>query len=100
MRSSPESACSSASFRRRLLFLRERGERSDADDRPVQNVSELVRAQDDIKRLIPRDVAHGNVHGATHGGIDDDVQAADLGEHAQHGAEVCAFELQADRGCR
>ena len=38
-----------------------------------------------------------NVDGAAHGRIDDDVQAADLGEDAQHRAEVCAFELQADR---
>ena len=84
-----------------LFFLvGQHGQRRDADDRAVDDVAELVRAQDDVERLIPRHVAQRHVDGALNRRIDDDVQAADLGEGPQHRAQVGALEVEADRVAR
>ena len=81
----------------RVLLLPQRVERRDADDRAVHGVAELVGAQDDVERLVPRHVAQHDVDRALHVRVDDDVEAADLGERAQHRAEVGALEVEADR---
>ena len=43
------------------LFLGEHRERRDADDGAVDDVAELVGAQDDVERLVPRHVAQRDV---------------------------------------
>ena len=80
-----------------LLLLRfERLERCDPDNGAVDDVAEAVGFENDVERLVPGNVAQRHVDGAVHARIDDDVEAADLGEGAQHGAEVGALEVEAD----
>jgi hypothetical protein len=79
------------------FFLGEHGERSDADDRPLGDVSELVRAQDRLERLVPGDVTHEDVDRALHRRIEDDVEAAVLDERSQRRAQVRAVEVQRHR---
>ena len=81
----------------RVLLLAQRVQRRDADDGAVDGVVELIAAQDDVERLVPRHVVEDDVDRALHVGVDDHVQAADLGEAAQHGAQVGALEVEADR---
>ena len=82
------------------LFVREHRERRDAHDRAVHDVAELVGAQDDVERLVPRHIAQRHVDRALDRRVDDDVQAADLRERPEHGAEVGALEVEADRIAR
>ena len=80
-----------------VLFRRQHARSARCGRSCRRRVAELVGAQDDVERLIPRHVAQRDVHGALHRRIDDDVQAADLGERAQHGAQIGALEVEADR---
>ena len=78
-----------------FVFLRQHVERHDADDVALDAVAQLVGAQDDVERLIPGHVAERHVHRALNARVDDDVQAvADLGERAEHGAQVGALEVE------
>ena len=79
------------------FFVGQHRQRRDADDGAVDDVAKLVGAQDDVERLVPRHVAQRDVHRALNRRIDDDVQTADLGERAEHGAQVGALEVEADR---
>ena len=79
------------------LLVGQHGQRRDAHDGAVHRVAEAVGAQDDVERLIPRHVAQRDVDRALDGRVDDDVQAADLGEGPQHRAQVGAREVEADR---
>jgi hypothetical protein len=83
-----------------LLFLRQDVERRDADDRAFDRVAELIGAEDDVERLIPRHFAQRHIDGALHARIDHHVQPGDLREGAQHGAQVDALEVEADRTAR
>ena len=69
----------------------------DADDGAVDRVVELIAAQDDVERLIPRHVGQLDVDRALHVGVDDHVQPADVGERAQHRAQIDAVEIEAER---
>ncbi len=81
----------------RLGFGAQHVERRDADDRALDRVVELIGAQDDVERLIPRHLVQRDVDGALHVGIDDQIQAGDLSEGAEHRAQVDALEVEADR---
>ena len=80
-----------------LLFIGQRGQRRDADDGAVQRVAKLVRAEDDVERLIPGHIAQRDVHRSLDRGVDDDVEPADLGKRPEHGAQIRALEVEADR---
>ena len=81
----------------RLAFRAQRLDRRDADDRALDRVVELIGAQDDVERVIPRHFVQRDVDDALDLGIDDQVEAGDLGEGAEHRAEVDALEVEADR---
>ena len=77
------------------LFVGQNGERRDAHDRTVNDVAELVGAQNDVERLVPGDVAQGDIDRALDGRIDHHVQTADLGKHTQHRAKVGLLKVEA-----
>ena len=80
-----------------FVFLRQHVQRHDAHDVAVDAVAELVGAQDDVERLVPRHVAERHVDGALDARVDDDVQAvADFRERAEHGAKIGALEVERD----
>ena len=81
----------------RVLLAAQRLDPGDADDGAVDGVVELIAAQDHLERLIPRHVGEHDVDRALDVGIDDHVEAADLGEGAQHRAQIDALEIHADR---
>ncbi len=81
----------------RVLLLPQRVDPRDADDRAVDGVVELIAAQDDVERLIPRYFVEDDVDRALHVRIDHHVETADLREPAQHRAEVGALEVEAHR---
>jgi hypothetical protein len=76
------------------FFFGEDAERRDAHDRSVDEVAEFVGLEDDVERLIPRHVAQGHVDGAGNGRVDHHVEAADLSERAQDGAQIGALEVE------
>ncbi len=80
-----------------LFFIGEHPERRDPHDRPVDDVPQFVRAEDDVQCLIPRYVTHRDVHCPAHRRIDHDTQPADVGKRAQHCSEVCPLEIQGHR---
>ena len=79
------------------LFVGQDRQRRDADDGAVDHVAKTIGAQDDVERLIPGHVPQRDVNRPLDRRIDDDVQAADLGERAEHGAQIGALKIQADR---
>ncbi len=96
----PASAADLASACRESCSLRSVSTLRDADDRAVHGVVELIAAQDDVERLIPRHFVEDDVDRALHVRIDHHVETADLGEAAQHRAEVGALEVEAHRVTR
>ena len=79
-----------------FLFGSEHRNRRDADNGAIDDVAELVGLEDDVERLIPGHVTQRNVDHAGDAGVDDDVQPADLGEGAQHGAQIGALKVERD----
>ena len=80
-----------------LVLLLERLDPRDSDDGAVDRVVELIAAQDDVEGLVPRHVGQLDVDRALDVRVDDHVQAADVGERAQHRAQVDAVEIEAQR---
>ena len=78
-----------------MFSLFERLDSRDADDRAVDRVVELIAAQDDVERLIPRHVGQLDVDRALDIGVDDHVEPADVGKRAEHGAQIDAVEIEA-----
>ena len=68
--------------------------RRNPDDGPIEDVLEPVRLENQGKRLVPRHVAQRDVHAAVDLRVDDDVQAADLGECPQHRAQVGVLKIE------
>ena len=63
----------------RLLVSQNR-QRRNPNDRPIDDISELIGPQDDIKGLVPWHIGQRHVDGAVELGIDHDIETADLGE--------------------
>ncbi len=82
------------------FLVGQHGERRDAHDRPFDRIAQLVIAQDDVERLVPRHFVQRDVDGALHRLVDHDVQPADVRERAQHRPEIRAFEFQRSRDGR
>ena len=61
-RSSPASACASGELPALRFLVRQHRQRRDADDGAIDDVAQLVGAQDDVERLIPWHVTKGDVN--------------------------------------
>ena len=83
-----------------LVLRLERRDPRDPDDRALDGVVELIAAQNDVERLIPRHVGQLDVDRSLHVRVDDHVQTADVGERAQHRAQVDTVEIEAQRIAR
>ncbi len=78
------------------LLVREHAERRDAHDGAVDAIAQFVILQNDVERLIPRHFVQRHVDRALHRLIDDDVEAADVGERAEHRPQIGALEVERD----
>ena len=59
--------------------------------------TQFVIAKNDVQRLIPWHLIERHVDRPLHRLIDHDVQAADVGESAQHGAQIRTLKIERDR---
>ena len=66
----------------------------------VDEVPELVGAEDLIERLVPGHVAQRHIDGALYRRVDDHVQPADFREGPQYSAQVRSLKVEADRIAR
>ena len=76
------------------FLIRQHRKWRDAHDRAFNRVPQFVIAQDDVERLIPRHFVQRDVHGALYRLVDDDVEAADVGERPQDGPQIRALETR------
>ena len=80
-----------------LFFSSQHRQRRDADNGAVNHVAELVGFQDDVERLVPRNLAEHEIDRPLDLGIDDDVEAADLLKWAaEDKSQVGVLEVEAD----
>ena len=77
-----------------LLLQRELFPRRDEHDIAVLAHVEALRLQDDVERLVPRDVLQAQREAALHRVARDDVEAGEVGDHLQHRAHFHVLEVE------
>ena len=72
----------------------------DPHDVAFEDVPELVDLENQLERLVPRDVLEAHGHGAADVGVEDDVELRELAEPLERVLDVRVLEVQRDRFAR
>src|SRR3989442_1047045 len=72
------------------------GQGVDPQDVPFADLPQVVQLEYEVERLVPRHVQQFQRHLRLDRFPDDHVETADVGDQAEHAADLCVLEVQGD----